>query len=78
MKTSGSVHGKIIIERPARYAMINQEEYDNSVPAFMEKSLVIPKIPPTNINEKSTNSTKIKDFFATVLLDTNWMIFSYI
>jgi hypothetical protein len=70
MNTRGSVQGKIIIERPARYEIINHEGYDNSVPALIAKSLVIPKIPPTKINEKSTNKTPIKDFFATTLLDT--------
>ena len=70
MKTSGSVQGKIIIESPARYEMINHEGYDNSCPELIAVSLVIPKISPTKINEKSTNTVVISDFFATTLLDT--------
>ena len=70
MKTSGSVQGKIIIERPARYEMINHEGYDNSCPELIAMSLVTPKMPPTKINEKSTNRIPIRDFFATILLDT--------
>jgi hypothetical protein len=70
MKTKGSVQGRIIIERPARYEMINHDGYDNSVPALTAKSLVIPKIPPTKIIEKSINKIPIKDFLATMLLDT--------
>jgi len=71
MKTSGSVQGKIIIDSPARYEIIIHEGYDNSCPALIAVSLVIPKIPPTKINEKSTNTIAIRDFFATTLLDTN-------
>jgi len=71
MKTSGRVQGKIIIESPARYEMISHEGYDNSCPALVAVSLVIPKIPPTKINEKSKNTIPIRDFFATTLLDTH-------
>jgi hypothetical protein len=70
MKTSGSVQGKIIIESPARYEMINHEGYDNSCPELIAMSLVTPKIPPTKINEKSTNKITIRDFFATIVFDT--------
>jgi hypothetical protein len=50
--------------------MINHEGYDNSCPALIAVSLVIPKIPPTKINEKSMKRTTISDFFATIVLDT--------
>ena len=78
MKTSGSVQGKIIIDSPARYAMINHDGYDNSFPALIAMSFVNPKIPPTKINEKRINTITIRDFFAAMLLDTYWMIFSNI
>ncbi len=70
MKTSGRVQGKIIIDNPARYEIINHEGYDNSWPALIAVSYVAPKITPTKINEKSTNSTIITDFFTATTVDT--------
>ena len=70
MKTSGSVQGKIIMDSPATYDMTNHEGYDNSCPAPIAISFVIPKIPPTKINEKSINNRTIRYFFVTILLDT--------
>jgi hypothetical protein len=64
MKTSGRVHGKIIIERPATYAISNQDGYENSLPAFTEISLVNERIIPRKINEKRTNAKTMPDFLA--------------
>jgi hypothetical protein len=70
MKTSGSVHGKIIMESPARYAIISQEGYDNSCPALIAVSFVIPNIPPRKINENNANTITIRLFFAIICSDT--------
>ena len=66
MKTSGRVHGKIIIERPATYAITNQDEYENSLPDFTEISLVNEKIIPRKINENKTNARITPDFLANI------------
>jgi hypothetical protein len=71
MNTSGSVHGKIIIDKPARYAITNHEGYDISFPAPIAISFVAANTPPTKISEKSTNKTSIRDFFIAIWLDMN-------
>jgi len=69
MKTRGSVQGKIIIESPAMYEIINHEGYDNFCPALIAVSFVIAKIPPTKIKEKRKNRTTTKYFFVTIISD---------
>ena len=64
MKTSGSVQGRIIMDNPARYAITNQDGYDNSFPARTAVSLVTANTPPTKISEKRINAVITSDFFA--------------
>ena len=72
MNTSGRVHGKIIIERPATYAISNQDGYEKSLPAFTEMSLVNEKITPRKINENKTNAKTMPDFLANIEFDITW------
>ena len=72
MNTSGSVQGKIIIERPATYAITNQDGYENSLPAFTEMSLVNEKIIPRKINENRINARITPDFLANMECDMTW------
>jgi hypothetical protein len=72
MNTSGSVQGKIIIESPATYAIINQDGYENSLPDFTEKSLVNEKIIPRKINENKTKARMTPDFLASTEFDMIW------
>ena len=69
MNTSGSVQGKIIIERPATYAMTNQDGYENSLPDLTEMSLVNEKIIPRKINENKANARMTPDFLANTEFD---------
>ena len=69
MNTSGRVQGKIIIERPATYAITNQDGYENSLPDFTEMSLVNEKIIPRKINENKTNARIVPDFLANTGFD---------
>ena len=69
MNTSGSVHDKIIIDRPARYVNTNHKGYDNSFPVSITVSFVTAKTPPTKISEKSTNKATIRNFFVANGLD---------
>ncbi len=72
MNTSGSVQGKIIIERPATYAMTNQDGYENSLSDFTVRSLVNEKIIPRKINENKTNAKITPDFLANTEFDMTW------
>jgi len=72
MNTSGRVHGKIIIERPAIYAITNQDGYENSLPDFTVRSLVNEKIIPRKINENKTNARITPDFLANIEFDITW------
>lgn len=56
--------------------MINQDEYENSLPAFTARSLVNEKIIPRKINENKTNARMIPDFLASTELDIYWVVFS--
>jgi hypothetical protein len=46
--------------------MINQDEYENSLPDFTVRSLVNEKIIPRKINENNRNKIIIRYFFTTV------------
>lgn len=64
MNTRGSVHGSIIMERPATYAIISQERYV-AVPWLAEaNSLVREKTIPTKIKDIKLKDTMTTDFFA--------------
>ncbi len=69
MNTSGKVHGKTIIERPAPYAIINQERYDMSWFLAEGSSDVAEKIAPTKIKEKRTKDMITMCFFAPTWAD---------
>lgn len=71
MKTRGNVHGKTIIERPATYAMINQERYDSLSCPSTANSLVSEKITPTKINDISAKETMTTVFLAAIWTDNN-------
>ena len=64
MKTSGNVHGRTIIDRPATYAMTIHERY--VVCSFPSIAKFVPseKIIPRKINENNTNEIITIDFFA--------------
>jgi len=64
MKTSGNVHGKTIIERPATYAIIVHVRKEVCSLPSTANSLVTEKIIPTKISENKINETKTIDFFA--------------
>jgi len=49
--------------------MINQDEYENSLPDFTERSLVNEKIIPRKINENKTNARMTPDFLANMEFD---------
>ncbi len=55
--------------------MINQDEYENSFPAFTERSLVNEKIIPRKINENKTNARMTPDFLASTEFDISWVVF---
>lgn len=69
MNTRGSVQGRIIMDKPAKYAITNHEGYDISFPAPIAISFVAANIPPTKISEKSTNKTRTRDFFTVIWFD---------
>ena len=64
MNTNGRVHGKMIMDNPAKYAIINQEIYDASWFSLKTTSLVSEKITPTKISENKTKEINTIDFLA--------------
>lgn len=71
MKTSGSVHGKAIIDRPATYAMMIQERYDTSSCFSTTSSLVSEKTTPMKINDINANETSTTNFLVAIWNGSN-------
>ena len=64
INTRGKVHGRIIIQRPARYEITSHDGYDALWPAPTAISPVSEKTIPRNINENSVNAENTRVFFA--------------
>jgi len=71
MKTSGSVQGKTIIDRPATYAIIIQERYDVLFCPSTTNSLVSEKTMPMKINDINANDAITTDFLAAIWSDND-------
>ena len=52
--------------------MINQDEYENSLPDFTVRSSVNEKIIPRKINENNTKARMTPDFLASTEFDMIW------
>lgn len=78
MKTSGRVQGSMIMDKPATYAMINQERYVVEPWLSTAKSLVIEKTIPTKISEIKTKEITANDFFASTCDDIKHLYASLI
>ncbi len=69
MNTSGRVHGKTIIDKPATYAITIHERYVAC--SFSSNDVLVSNanITPRKINENKTNETITIDFFAITIED---------